>query len=158
MPYYFAKTKIAGPASMGWLKGIMLGPGDMSGNSPFGRGLAVGVVRSDSEGNPSTPSLAVPPGGFWRFKWGVLAGSQTISVDVKQASNTSPYPTVVVKANPAIGVSIDHTGTSTGGTGWVTIGPVTVSATSPGVLWVELHNNSTAYPAELAYFDNISSS
>jgi hypothetical protein len=70
---------------------------------------------------------------------------------------------MVIRANAAIGVNVDVVGTSPGGAGWVTIGPITVIPSSDGVLTVELRNNlQTLNPARTGlapwspcYFDHI---
>jgi len=117
------------------------GPTSYDGVSSGGRHMQAGVTQSTTQGNPSPPSLQLSQPGFWRFRWTVQSGTRTLSIMVMQSANTSPYPSLTVKANSAIGVNSDVTGTSPGGTSWVKIGPVTVSPTSEGVLWVELHNN-----------------
>lgn len=105
------------------------------------------------EGDPAQPSLRLSA-GYWAFRWTVLTGTRTISVKVKQPANLSPRPTLVVKANPEIGVNADATGTAAAGTGWVTIGPVTITPTSDGAVWVELHNNIDG--TAVSYWDAIS--
>lgn len=112
-------------------------------------------AKDTSEGNPSQPSLRLDKKGKWRFRWVVASGTRTISIDVKQAVNVDPRPTLVVKANPSIGVNSDVTGTAGSSTGWVTIGPVTAEPTSDGVLWVELRVNLD-YQYGPCYWDNIS--
>jgi hypothetical protein len=98
--------------------------------------------KNTSDGTPSQPSFQMAAGPmFYRFRWAVAAGTPTISIAVKQASNTSPRPTMVIKANAAIGVSSDIVLTAGSGSGWVTLGPQSVSISSPGGLWIELHNN-----------------
>ena len=97
--------------------------------------------KDTSEGDPAQPSLRLDAKGMWRFRWAVASGSRSVSINVKQAVNGSPRPTLVVKANPSIGVNSDVTGTAGSGTGWVTIGPVSITPSSDGAVWVELHNN-----------------
>lgn len=67
-----------------------------------------------------------------------------MSIMVKQVENLTPYPTLTAKANPSIGVASDVVGTAPAGAGWKKIGPITVVATGPGVVWVELRNNLRA--------------
>jgi hypothetical protein len=126
---------------IGIVRGLNLGGPTGPDGSSFGLHLQVGVGRSDAEGNPTPPSLEMDQVGLWRFRWAISAGTHTVSVMVKQVENLSPRPTLVVKANPSIGISSDAVGTAPSGTGWVTIAPVSVTATSPGVCYVELHNN-----------------
>jgi hypothetical protein len=92
---------------------------------------------------------------MWRFRWAVKSGTRSLGINVKQAANLAPYPSVIIRANPAIGVAADVTGTSPGGTGWVNVGPVVVTPSSTGVLWVELWNNCTRLFNTPAYFDHL---
>ena len=160
------RSNFSGPAVVGALQGICLGGPSGPRNSSLGRHLQSGVRRSDTEGTPSAPSLVIGQPGFWRFRWSVTSGLHTISISVKQPSNATPYPTMTIKANPDIGVAADVVGTSPGGAGWVTIGPINVTPTSAGVLWVELANNDTGtfdptngsfLPSAPCYWDNLSS-
>lgn len=113
-------------------------------------------ARDNTEGDPSQPSLRMDARGVWRFRWVVESGARTASINVKQAANASPRPTLVIKANPSIGVNSDVTGTAGSGTGWVTIGPVNAAPTSDGVLWVELRNNYDAqYQGAPCYWDHV---
>lgn len=145
-----------GVGMAGAAKGIALGGslGWSTAGMTFGRVMQVGAIRDDTEGNPGTPSLKLTYPGFWRFRWVVRAGSRSIQVNVKQADNRSPYPSLIVKANSDVGVSSDLTTTSTGGAGWVVVGPLTFTATATGLLWVELWNNTTYEPAP-CFFDHI---
>lgn len=134
------------------LRGISIGGGtSWDGGSSIGRHLQIGLKENFVDGFPAAPSLQLTSKGFWRFRWTVTPGTRTISVMVRQPVNSTPYPTMIVRKNAALGVSSDVTGTSPGGTAWVTIGPVTVTPTTLGVLWVELWNNlDTPSPAPLA--------
>lgn len=133
--------------------------------SSLGSHLKTNVRRSDVEGSPATPSLEIAqPNQYWRFRWAVLSGTHTISVRVKQVANGTPRPSIVIKANPAIGVNSDVTEVAPSGADWVTIGPATVSPTSDGVLWVELWNNyagnynpssGDSLPWAPAFFDHV---
>jgi hypothetical protein len=139
---------------------------DMAGQdqSSGGWSMQVGVVRSNTEGSPSSPSLLLRQPGAWRFRWQVQTGTQTISCYCKQAINVSPFPSMVARANSSLGLAANVTGTSGGGAGWVKIGPISVTVTGPGVLWVELRANLKTQDASSAnplgpwypcYFDNI---
>jgi len=132
--------------------------------SSLGWAFQVGIREEFVEGNPAPPSLVLTQPGAWRFRWGVTSGAHSIAVFCKQTDNAAPYPSLVVKANPAIGIAADITGTSPGGASWVTIGPVPVVPSSAGVLWVELWNNfrgnynlsrTTGFPWSPCYFDHI---
>lgn len=110
--------------------------------------------RNNLEGDPAPPCLQLNAGrDYWRFRWIVETGARTISINVKQTENVSPRPTLVVKANPDIGVNADVTETAPSGTGWVTIGPAAINPTSDGAVWVEVWNNIDGILP--CYFDNI---
>lgn len=158
------KGNYGGPGVVGALKAICIGGPTGPTGSTLGWHLRSGVQQSNTEGTPATPSLLIGQPGQWRFRWAVKSGSQTISISVKQPSAVTPYPTMTVKANPAIGVNVDVVGTSAGGAGWLTIGPLTVTATGIGVVWVELSNNDTGtydptngniFPSAPCYWDNL---
>lgn len=105
-------------------------------------------------GNP-LPSLRMDAAGVWSCFVPVVSGDNTITVDVMQAANASPRPTMVLKANTEVGVNTDQTGTAGSGTGWVTI-TVPITATAEGVLQVELHNNlARQYGTAPCYWDNL---
>ena len=115
-------------------------------------------------GNPSPPSLRMDSGGRWRFRWSVNAGNRTIACSVQQYAlqNSSvaiaPWPTMVIKANAAIGVVSDVIVTlAAQPTTWTTLGPQTVSVSANGALWVELRNNAAYVQPGGApcWFDNI---
>jgi len=110
--------------------------------------------RDNVEGNPAQPSLKMERLGKFRFRWIVTSGARTISVNVKQAINLTPRPTLVVKANSSIGVNSDVTGTAGSGTGWVTIGPVAINPSSSGAVWVELRANYDGQTCP-SYWDNV---
>lgn len=150
------RGNISGPGVIGYLRGLCLGgPTSVNGDGNFGRHLIPNITESLTEGNPAVPSISIGEPGFWRFRWGVKTGVRTIRIDVKQVVNTNPRPTIVVKANAAIGVATDQTATAASSTGWTTIGPITITATADGVLWVELHNNCVSAFATPAFFDHI---
>jgi hypothetical protein len=139
-----ASTKKSGATvgSVGVLRGITLGgPSTWTGEGSFGRHLQVGVQRNDADGSPNVPCIQITYPGFWRFRWSVATGTRNISLQVKQARNLAPYPTFIVKKNSAVGLGSDAVATSPGGAGWVTIGPLTLTFTATGVVWVELWNN-----------------
>ena len=144
---------------IGALQGISLGgPTSINGDGTFGRHLQVGVTQSMSDGNPAAPCLSLDIPGMWRFRWVVKAGTRTINVNVKQAGTiftSSLRPTVVVKANPNIGLNTDISGSAVASQGWVTIGPISFIATTSGVTWVELHNNNTNEINTPTLFDHI---
>ena len=142
---------------VGALQGISLGaPSSGLGDNTYSRHLQTGVREEFNDGYPSPPCLALDYPGFWRFRWQVIPGSQTLSCYAKQVSNvTGLRPTMVVKANPAIGFPADVVTAAGSSTGWIKVGPMTAVVSAPGVLWVELHNNDTNTFQSTAYFDNI---
>lgn len=142
---------------VGALQGITLGgPTSMIQDNGFMRHMQTGVREELVDGYPSPPCLALDYPGFWRFRWQVVVGTQTISVYAKQVSNVAgKRPSMVVKANAALGVVADVSGSAGSSAGWVKIGPLSVTATTAGVLWVELHNNDTDTFYSPAFFDNL---
>lgn len=142
---------------IGYLQALNIGGVvDTYGVSPIGRAFQVGVRKSTSEGSPAQPSLALDIPGMWRFRWGVTAGTRTISIKAKQVSNVAGRrPRMTVKANPGIGVNADVSGDAGGSADWVTIGPLTVTPASDGVLWVELWNMDAVTFDSPAFFDHI---
>jgi hypothetical protein len=139
---------------------------DMTGpdNSAFGWPLQVGVGRNNTEGNPSAPCIVLAQPGAWRFRWAVKPGARTVAVYCKQPANLSPYPSLAVKADASLGVPSDVEVTSTGGAGWVAVGPASLTITAAGALWVELRNNLRAgydptngstMPWAPCYFDHL---
>jgi hypothetical protein len=120
----------------------------------WGSDLVLGG-KDTTEGN-SQPSLRMDSSGTFRFLW-VVAEERTLSVDVKQAANASPRPRLTIKANLEMGVLADVQDSAPSGTGWVTIGPLTVEPTSAGALEVLLENlYDTGQPGTApCYWDNI---
>lgn len=93
------------------------------------------------QGSPAAPTLWMDAFGVWRFKWVLEPGAHTLQVNVLQAANMSPRPTMVIKSNPSIGLNADVSATAPSGAGWTVIAAPTVTATALGATWVELHNN-----------------
>lgn len=154
-PYSADVRGLRGIAVAGAAKGIEIsGAGTWRTGGGYSRSMQIGAIRNNVEGNPSSPCLELTSNGFWSFRWVVPAGTREIWIDTKQASNNTARPSMIVKANAAIGVAADVTGTAAAGTGWVTIGPVTITPSSPGVIYVEFWNN-TIHTDDPAYFDHI---
>ena len=105
-----------------------------------GATLYYGAGRSDAEGSPTPPSMNLPVRGALRSRGKAKAGSRSISIDVKQAANLTPRPTLVVRKNLAIGLTDDVTATAAAGTGWVTV-TASFTAAVDGAVWFELCNN-----------------
>jgi hypothetical protein len=131
---------------VGWLKDLKVA----------GNILRTGINRDDAEGSPSSPCLRIDTPNFWRFRWGVTAGTRTISISAKQVSNVAgKRPSLIIKANPDIGIAADVAASAPLSTDWVTIGPISVAPTRAGVLWVELWNDDTDTFNSPAFFDHI---
>ena len=91
-------------------------------------------------GSPA-PAMRLDGNYRFRFRWRVASGTRTVQCQVMQAANASPRPTIIVRANPSVGVNADVVATAGAGTGWVTAGPVTITPSSNGAVWVEIWNN-----------------
>ena len=132
----FGRAGVAGA-----LQGISIGgPVNWLGDASLGREMQVNCYRDDSDGNPAgTPSLRMDHWGFWRFQWVLAIGANSWSISVKQALNETPRPSVVIKANPDVGLVVDSETVAAAGNSWETI-TVAPNATAAGAVWVELHN------------------
>jgi len=146
------------PCVIGFIKGICLG--GMS--NVFGDGradtrhLALGIRKATDEGYPTPPCLAIDIPNMWRFRWGVLTGTRSISIYTKQVSSvTGLRPKMVVKANPSVGINVDVSASAGLGTGWIRIGPITINPTQDGALFVELWNMDIYNLNSPAYFDHL---
>jgi hypothetical protein len=149
-------TKTGTQAVVGACRGInMGGPTSYLGDGTFGRHLQIGVTKSLDEGNPSPPSLKLEIPGMWRFRWSVKSGTRRITVSTMQNSTGSYRPSVIVKANPEIGLYNDISGSAADISGWTTIGPVSFTSIVAGAVWVELWNNNNQMFNSPAYFDHI---
>lgn len=123
---------------------------NLGGTLMYGLGISKELV----EGDPA-PSLLMQYPATMRFRWAVLDILNSVQVDVKQASNVSPRPTLTIKANPEIGVNADVVGTAASGTGWVTIGPISATPTSRGVLIIELECPTREEGDDGCFWDNL---
>jgi hypothetical protein len=121
----------------------------------IGREHYVNGARENTDGDPIQPSLRQDKKGRHRLRWSVKAGARFIAVKVKQPTNLSPRPSVIIKANPEIGLPVDLSGTAPSGTDWVTIGPISVTPSARGAVWVELWNNVDGGGGAPCYWDNI---
>jgi hypothetical protein len=115
---------------------------------PFGR-------KCLTDGSPLTPCLEFDYGGFFRFRWPMGAGLHELSMDVRNLSGLLPYPVITLRANPAIGINADVVGSAVAGTGWQTIGPLSVTATGNGAIWVELFCAPTGNNPKTVRWDNL---
>lgn len=138
--------------SYGYLQGIAY-IGDMTtinGEGATLKHMQVGVGKNSVEGSNTPPCLQLDYPGMWRFRWVIKGGTKTVSVLTKQNSTGSLRPSMVVKANPLIGVPYDISASAANANSWTTIGPISVTPTGTGSVWVELHNNMTDYPSIMA--------
>jgi hypothetical protein len=130
-------------------------PTSDSSDATFGsKNLTVGISKETTDGSPSAPCLKIANKGMWRFKWVIKSGERSIYINCKQVINLNPRPTITIKANPSVGLNADIVGTAPSGVDWVTIGPLTFTAASKGVVYVELSNNYIT-SNESAFFDHI---
>ncbi len=103
-----------------------------------GPDLFRGLAKDTTDGSPAQPCLQFTQRGRYRFRWPVAAGTRTLTIDCKYAPNEAPRPTVTIRKNVEIGVNADVVGTAGAGTGWVTIGPLSITPSDKGGVWVEL--------------------
>lgn len=88
--------------------------------------------------------------GRFEFDWIVRPGANRISVQVKQAVNSLPRPSLVILRNKSLGIARTET-IAPMGTGYVRIAPASITSTAAGIVRCELRNNLKAqlalYPA-----------
>lgn len=147
--------KYMGPSTYAWANFI-----------PFYRTEGMGLnsvlsnkaTQSLSVGNPYPPSLELHGKTFHRFRWALTSGDHTIRVNALQAysSSASDRPSIYITQNQAIGITSSiEVFADTGSAGWTTIGPVPLTSTTKGGVWVELRSNCTVYHNNPCYFDTI---
>ena len=118
--------------------------------------LYTGFSLELADGNPGAPALAMRNGGKFRFRWKVVAGQNQISVNVKQEANQNPRPTLRIYANTEVGLLEDIVGTAESSTGWVTIGPLSFTSESYGVMWCALESNYAGeFDGAPCYWDHL---
>jgi hypothetical protein len=133
---------------------------DMGGNSSWEgtntseRHFQIGAYRSNTQGTPLAPCLALDFWGFWRFRWAVGPGNRSLTAFAKQVSNVANRPSIVLKANPDVGLVADVTAVMGSSTDWIAATAAFV-ATGTGMVWVELHNNCLGIP-DTCFFDRVS--
>jgi len=81
--------------------------------------------------------------GTFRFPVVVTPVSSVFAIDVKQAANVSPRPSMVLLQNTGLGILTPVTGTASSSVGWVNIS-VAVTPSGTGVAAIELRNNYDA--------------
>jgi len=116
--------------------------------------------KNTSDGSPAQPSLElVGANNGFRFRWAVKSGTRTLSIKLANVWGLSPYPTVTIRKDASLGVNSDVVGTAIAGTGWQTVGPLSVSPSSDGVLLVELSNGGgTPNDIRTVRWDSVSDS
>jgi|ERR1041384_116380 hypothetical protein len=120
--------------------------------------LHVGISKDDTEGSPGSPCMRMSQIGYWRFRRTLNAGTRAFQINVKQAANQSPRPSVIIRKNLSMGINSDITIIAPSDTGWVVVGPQTISVTNQGFVWIELHNNYETYPPTApayCYWDHV---
>jgi hypothetical protein len=138
----------------GYAQGISLGGQSAITGETYERHLQFSVSKTIAQGSPSSPALEMLYPGMFRFRWVVRPGQRTVSIRVKQPFNITPRPTLTLKSNASIGIPADIVATAGSSTDWITIGPITATVTTLGVVWVEMRNNLlNAYTP--CYWDHI---
>src|SRR5690606_2428061 len=94
--------------------------------------------RDNTDGEPDAPCIRIRLGGSLRFRCPVDSGTRRISVKARERSSQPERPRMVVHANNEIGLNSALTAQAPPGTGWVTIGSVTFTASQKGGVVVEL--------------------
>lgn len=152
----FAGYLIRGPARSGVVaivtnaaKRVTLGcPGQVC-------DLYIGVTRNTVEGSPDAPALSMDRANIFPVRWPVLASvANTFSIKVKQPVAGTLRPRIYARADASLGVAADVEAVAAAGTGWLTIGPISVTPSASGVLQVILENRTDAIPAT-CYWDGI---
>lgn len=95
--------------------------------------------KLDSDGDPLPPCLNMLEGGIIRFKFPVVAGTRSVSVKVREVSTfvTNRAKLRVLK-NASLGIPATLEATAPVGTSWFTLGPLSFTAPTTGVVTVEL--------------------
>jgi hypothetical protein len=116
-----------------------------------------GISKSPTEGSLSAPSLVMDRAQVFSVRWPVVSGSaNTFSIKVKQPGCSTLPPRIVAKADASLGVNSDVVGTAAVGTGWLTIGPISVTPSVSGVIEVQLESRADCDFPALCYWDSIS--
>jgi hypothetical protein len=119
------------------------------------RYLQIGQAKSTTEGSPSAPSLNLQHKGMWRFRWVVTPGVRSVSILCKQQMAVAgTTPSIIIRANPNVGLNADISGSALVTNDWSVVGPVTFTSTGTDVMWVEVWNNSTNDYSNV-FFDHV---
>lgn len=116
--------------------------------------MSVGTSKSVADGVPS-PCVAVRGryGRAWRLRVPVKTGTYSVSCKVKPESAGAARPSVAILENQEIGIA-GQTATAGAGSGWMTVGPMTFTATGDGGIEVELRTGDSEFEAT-ALFDDL---
>lgn len=125
------------------------------GGDPNADRLSSYAQRDDAVGFSAPPSIYYPRGGFLRIRLAVSAGLRSVTIKAKQPATGIPRPTARILANPAIGVNADVSATAPSGTDWVTLGPITFTASTAGGVVLELFAPWSGFDGG-CWFDNVS--
>jgi hypothetical protein len=140
------------------LKGIAMGaPGSANGDDGFGMiNYVFGMSKDTTEGSPGAPCIRMQYPSMFRFRWVVKPGQRRIAIRAKQAKiySTIQRPSLIVKANPSVGIPSDIVAYAPDSSDWVLIGPTIFTATGTGMVFVEIHNNLLMSDSP-AFFDHI---
>lgn len=135
----------------------MGGPSGPNGEDTSGiLNYVYGMSKDTTEGSPSSPCLRLNYPSMFRFRWVVRAGPRRIAIRAKQINmySTEQRPSLTVKASAEVGLLDDITAFAPNGTDWVTIGPISFTATGMGMVYVEIRNNLLLSDSP-AFFDHI---
>lgn len=110
--------------------------------------------RDDLEGSPTPPSLRVVGGGVMHFRLPVDTGVRALSVKCRETSTLVPRPVLRVRSNVEVGLQVDLEATAPSGVDWVTVGPLTFTASAKGGIAIELLSFSASWEGE-CHWDNL---
>ncbi len=113
-----------------------------------------GGGRDETEGNPASPSLRVAGGGVFRFRIPIDSGQRSVSVKCKETSALAPRPVLRICENGEVGLLAAVEAVAPAGSGWVTVGPATFTATAKGGVVIELVSFSLSWEGE-CYWDSL---
>lgn len=147
LPYSASNGNTSDQARFGVLRSMNIG------GSPV---WISGMSKELVDGSPGAPSLKLDRPNSWRFRWAIRStGAHTIQINAKQAVNQNPRPSMIVRANPSIGIYNDVSASAPTGTGWVLLGPISVTTSAVGATYVDISNNYSGSTSSSCYFDHI---
>ncbi len=88
--------------------------------------------RDDVEGDPDSHCLHVLLGGAFRFRIPIDEGTRRVKIRCKDESTKLQRPELIIHENAEIGLLQELRVGAQVGSGWVTIGPITFTATKRG--------------------------